>query len=113
MEAVGDFFTDIKDAVGDLLSDDEIKNVLNQVKSGFEEHITVDNLKRVANKIKSGLEDVADQEQIKQILGAAKGQVKDTTGKFGKVIQCFENDIKDTSCLEQFTESTAISIQVR
>ena len=112
-EAFGDFFTNIKDAFGNFISDDEVKNILNQVKSTFEENVTKENLSIWVDKIKTGVKDITDQEEIKKIFEYAKKQVGHTTGQAGKVIQCLEKDINDTSCLERFTESAAISIQVR
>jgi len=111
MEAIGDFLGDIKDAVGNFISNDEVKNIANQVTSTLKENVTKENLSSWVEKIKSGVEKVANQEDIKKIFEYAKKQVGVKTGQTGKVIQCLEKDIKDTSCLGHFTESSAFSIQ--
>ena len=109
-----DIFNSIKDAVGNLLKDDAVKNILDQVTSTFKEVVTKENLSNWVEKIKSEVKNVGDQEEIKKILEYAKQQGGTKLGgQTGKVIQCLEKDIKDTSCQDHFTESSAFSIQVR
>ena len=79
----------------------------------MKENVTKENLSSWVDKIKSGVENVANQTEIKKILEYAKKQVGVKTGQAGKVIQCLEKDINDTSCLGHFTESSAFSIQVK
>ena len=108
-DILGDLWNNIKGALGDVLSEENFKKLTDQVKSA----VTGENWNNLVSTIKDGLKDVTDPEKIKTILQSVKGQVKDTTGNAGKLIKCLENDIKDTSCLENFTKSSAYSIQVR
>ena len=106
---MADIWNSIKDTIGEVFSKENFNSLVDQIKSAA----TEENWNNVVDTIKNGLKDVTNTTQIKTFLDSVKGQVKDTSGKFGKVIQCLEKDIKDTTCLDHVTQSNASSIQVR
>ena len=108
-EGLQKIWNGLSDTFGDLFSEETFKNLVDKIKSAA----TEENWNNLVATIKTGLKDVTDKEKIKTFLDSVKGQVKDTTGNVGKMIKCLENDINDKSCLENFTKSSAYSIQVR
>lgn len=107
-EGLQSAWNSIKGGLENVFSEENFKNLAHQVKSAF----TEENWDNMVTTIRNGLKDVTDKEKIKTILESVKGQIKDTTGNVGKMIQCLENDINDSSCLKNLTNS-AYTIQVR
>jgi len=108
--SVDGWVDNIKGVLGNTFSEDNLRNIGNQIKSVFDEHITEENLGNFGNQIKNAVKDIKDQDQIKQTLDYFKSQVDDKTGKAGDVIQCLQNDVNDPTCFDAITQSTSIQL---